>query len=191
MSPFLRLAALLVLAGAVVAAPAASDCTGTISSLDDVDDAVKCTTVVINSFTVPAGETLNLDLATGTTVNMGVSLAPALFCACSPARWLQNGCTSNYSEEKAHAHDVSLVCRGRRDLRRQELGRTSLPSQVGSPRRPTSWAWNADRVHSGKSITCAFSQTTIRARVVTYSNGERVQSTGMDTPSTAMALPTG
>ena len=62
MSPFLRLAALLVLAGAVVAAPAASDCTGTISSLDDVDDAVKCTTVVINSFTVPAGETLNLDL---------------------------------------------------------------------------------------------------------------------------------
>ncbi|KAI0795738.1 endo-polygalacturonase PG1 [Abortiporus biennis] len=51
-------------------APAASDCTGTISSLDDVDDAVACTTVNINSFTVPAGETFNLDLAKGTTVNM-------------------------------------------------------------------------------------------------------------------------
>nr|VWO98595.1 Exopolygalacturonase (ExoPG) (EC (Galacturan 1,4-alpha-galacturonidase) (Poly(1,4-alpha-D-galacturonide)galacturonohydrolase) [Ganoderma boninense] len=70
MSRFLGLAALLALVGAVVAAPAASDCTGTISSLDDVDDAVKCTTVVINSFTVPAGETLNLNLAQGTTVNM-------------------------------------------------------------------------------------------------------------------------
>lgn len=45
-------------------------CTGTISSLDDVDDAVECTTVNINSFTVPAGETFNLDLADGTTVNM-------------------------------------------------------------------------------------------------------------------------
>ena len=47
-------------------------CTGTISSLDDVDDAVECTTVNINSFTVPAGETFNLDLADGTTVNMGM-----------------------------------------------------------------------------------------------------------------------
>ncbi|KAH9903347.1 endo-polygalacturonase PG1 [Cubamyces lactineus] len=70
MSAFLRLAALLVFARVIFAAPAASDCTGTISSLDDVDDAVKCTTVNINSFTVPAGETFNLDLADGTTVNM-------------------------------------------------------------------------------------------------------------------------
>ncbi len=71
MSPtFLRLSALLILAGAVVARPAARACTGTISSLDDVDDAVECTTVNINSFTVPAGETFNLDLADGTTVNM-------------------------------------------------------------------------------------------------------------------------
>ncbi|RPD61569.1 endo-polygalacturonase PG1 [Lentinus tigrinus ALCF2SS1-7] len=69
-STFLRLSALLVLAGAVVARPAARACTGTISSLDDVDDAVDCTTVNINSFTVPAGETFNLDLADGTTVNM-------------------------------------------------------------------------------------------------------------------------
>ena len=45
-------------------------CTGTISSLDDVSDAVKCTTVVINGFTVPAGETFELDLASGATVTM-------------------------------------------------------------------------------------------------------------------------
>ncbi|KAI0657550.1 endo-polygalacturonase PG1 [Cubamyces menziesii] len=70
MSAFLRLAALLVFARVIVAAPAASDCTGTISSLDDVAAAVKCTTVNINSFTVPAGETFNLALADGTTVNM-------------------------------------------------------------------------------------------------------------------------
>ncbi|KAI0752835.1 endo-polygalacturonase PG1 [Daedaleopsis nitida] len=70
MSTFLRLASLLVFARAVVSAPSASDCTGTISSLDDVDDAVKCTTVNINSFTVPAGETFNLELASGSTVNM-------------------------------------------------------------------------------------------------------------------------
>ncbi|OSD00513.1 glycoside hydrolase family 28 protein [Trametes coccinea BRFM310] len=70
MSTFVRLASLLVFARVLLAAPAASDCTGTISSLDDVDDAVKCTTVNINSFTVPAGETFNLDLADGTTVNM-------------------------------------------------------------------------------------------------------------------------
>ncbi|TFY77220.1 hypothetical protein EWM64_g6790 [Hericium alpestre] len=53
-----------------LAAPTGQDCTGTISSMDDVDDAVKCTTVNINSFTVPAGETFNLDLADSTTVNM-------------------------------------------------------------------------------------------------------------------------
>jgi len=70
MPSFLRLAALLALAQSIVAAPASSDCTGTISSLDDVDDAVACTTVNINSFTVPAGETFNLELLEGTTVNM-------------------------------------------------------------------------------------------------------------------------
>ncbi|KAL1948382.1 hypothetical protein VTO73DRAFT_12457 [Trametes versicolor] len=70
MSAFVRLAALLVVARVALAAPSATDCTGTISSLDDVAAAVKCTTVNINSFTVPAGETFNLDLATGTTVNM-------------------------------------------------------------------------------------------------------------------------
>lgn len=53
-----------------LASGAATACTGTISSLDDVSDAVKCTTVNINAFTVPAGETFNLELASGTTVNM-------------------------------------------------------------------------------------------------------------------------
>ncbi|OBZ76231.1 hypothetical protein A0H81_03399 [Grifola frondosa] len=70
MSTFQRLAALLLFAQLLVAAPAGKDCTGTISSLDDVDDAVECTTVNINAFTVPAGETFNLDLADGTTVTM-------------------------------------------------------------------------------------------------------------------------
>ncbi|TFY73204.1 hypothetical protein EWM64_g10808 [Hericium alpestre] len=54
----------------LLAAPTGNECTGTISSMDDVDDAVKCTTVNINSFTVPAGKTFNLDLADGTKVNM-------------------------------------------------------------------------------------------------------------------------
>ncbi|KAG6811145.1 hypothetical protein H0H92_008800 [Tricholoma furcatifolium] len=47
-----------------------SDCTGSISSLDDVTDAVECTTVNINSFTVPAGETFSLSLLSGSTVNV-------------------------------------------------------------------------------------------------------------------------
>ncbi|ORY88355.1 polygalacturonase [Leucosporidium creatinivorum] len=45
-------------------------CTGAISSLDDVDEAVKCTTINIESFTVPVGETFDLDLLDGTTVNV-------------------------------------------------------------------------------------------------------------------------
>ncbi|KAJ3558168.1 hypothetical protein NM688_g1085 [Phlebia brevispora] len=62
--------ALLAPAGTLGAALAGSDCTGTISSFDDVSDAVKCTTVIINSFTVPAGETLNIKLADNAIVNM-------------------------------------------------------------------------------------------------------------------------
>ncbi len=59
------------LATCVVAAPKhRRSCTGTISSLSDVSDAITCTTVNIESFTVPAGMTFNLELATGTTVNM-------------------------------------------------------------------------------------------------------------------------
>ncbi|KAI0791467.1 endo-polygalacturonase PG1 [Irpex lacteus] len=48
----------------------ASSCTGTISSLDDVASAVKCTTVVINGFTVPAGKTFELDLQSGAQVTL-------------------------------------------------------------------------------------------------------------------------
>ncbi|KAF8997637.1 polygalacturonase [Cyathus striatus] len=58
---------LVVLATTAISALA---CTGTINSLSDVAAAVKCTTVVLNGFTVPAGEALTLSLATGTTVNM-------------------------------------------------------------------------------------------------------------------------
>ncbi|KAF9462335.1 endo-polygalacturonase PG1 [Collybia nuda] len=64
----LTLVALLSLIGSVAQTSAA--CTGTISSLADVTAAVACTTVNINSFTVPAGQALTLNLLTGTTVNM-------------------------------------------------------------------------------------------------------------------------
>ena len=71
---FHLLLALVYLAAPAFGASTPSACTGSISSLDDVDDAVKCATVNINSFTVPAGETFNLKLATGSTVNMRTSI---------------------------------------------------------------------------------------------------------------------
>jgi galacturan 1,4-alpha-galacturonidase len=46
------------------------DCIGTISSITDVAAAVKCTTVNINAFTVPAGQTFKLNLRNATTVNL-------------------------------------------------------------------------------------------------------------------------
>ncbi|VDC03741.1 unnamed protein product [Peniophora sp. CBMAI 1063] len=46
------------------------DCTGTISSLSDVSAAVKCTTINVNGFTVPAGSSFALNLLSGTTVNI-------------------------------------------------------------------------------------------------------------------------
>ncbi|KAJ8597205.1 glycoside hydrolase family 28 protein [Rhizopogon salebrosus TDB-379] len=49
---------------------ARGSCVGTISSLNDVSSAVKCTTVNINGFIVPAGKTFVLDLLAGTTVNI-------------------------------------------------------------------------------------------------------------------------
>ncbi|KAH9929063.1 endo-polygalacturonase PG1 [Epithele typhae] len=76
MAALLRLVALLALAHTLAASPApaaeprSSDCTGTISSLNDVAAAVKCTTVTINAFTVPAGETFSLSLLSGTKVTM-------------------------------------------------------------------------------------------------------------------------
>ncbi|KAF5343851.1 hypothetical protein D9758_015878 [Tetrapyrgos nigripes] len=45
-------------------------CTGTISSLSDVAAAQECTTVVINAFTVTAGQTFTLNPADGATVTM-------------------------------------------------------------------------------------------------------------------------
>ena len=68
----LSLLALLPLVSSIYAA---SDCTATINSLDDVDGAKDCTTVNINGFTVPAGEGFELDLADGTTVNLSKPLA--------------------------------------------------------------------------------------------------------------------
>ena len=64
----------LVVFQAVYAAPGlqtrSSDCTGTISSLSDVSTAVKCTTIDVNGFTVPAGSSFTLNLLSGTTVNI-------------------------------------------------------------------------------------------------------------------------
>ncbi|KAG8984166.1 hypothetical protein FRB90_005501, partial [Tulasnella sp. 427] len=59
-----------LLAFTVSATPASKRCTGTISSLSDVAAAVKCTTININSFTVTAGSTFDLELLDGTTVNL-------------------------------------------------------------------------------------------------------------------------
>ncbi|KAF8599649.1 glycoside hydrolase family 28 protein [Ceratobasidium sp. AG-I] len=61
--------ALLSLAPVAFAAPA-KRCTGTISSLSDVTAAVACTTININSFTVPAGETLNIAAPADATINL-------------------------------------------------------------------------------------------------------------------------
>ncbi|KAF7368816.1 Glycoside hydrolase family 28 protein [Mycena venus] len=49
---------------------AAHACTGTVSSLTDVAAAVACTTINVNGFTVPAGQTFTLNLLAGTTVNI-------------------------------------------------------------------------------------------------------------------------
>ncbi|TFK74073.1 polygalacturonase [Pluteus cervinus] len=59
--------ALLALA---LASTVKGGCTAEISSLDDVSAAASCSTVNINSFTVPAGMGFNLQLATGATVNL-------------------------------------------------------------------------------------------------------------------------
>ena len=47
-----------------------ADCTSTVDSIDDASSVGDCTTVVINAFTVPAGETLTLDFADGSTVSV-------------------------------------------------------------------------------------------------------------------------
>ncbi|KAF8736079.1 Glycosyl hydrolases family 28, partial [Rhizoctonia solani] len=60
---------LLSMAPAISASPV-QRCTGTISSLDDVADAVKCTTINIESFTVPAGQTFSISAPDGATINV-------------------------------------------------------------------------------------------------------------------------
>ncbi|KAG8743870.1 hypothetical protein FRC11_013701 [Ceratobasidium sp. 423] len=64
----LALAALPV--ALVAAAPSGKRCTGTISSLNDVTAAQKCTTININAFTVPAGKTFAISALDGTTINL-------------------------------------------------------------------------------------------------------------------------
>ena len=71
LSPMSALKLVLLLSATTVSSVfSSSSCVGTISSLDDVAAAVKCTTVNINSFIVPAGKTFDLSLAAGTTVNL-------------------------------------------------------------------------------------------------------------------------
>ncbi|KAG8951553.1 hypothetical protein FRC04_005839, partial [Tulasnella sp. 424] len=66
----LLFATFLALTVSATASPASKRCTGTIASLDDVAAAIKCTTINISSFTVPGGSTFDLELASGTTVNL-------------------------------------------------------------------------------------------------------------------------
>lgn len=73
---FVLLSVALPLIAAAPSSEASSACTGTISSMSDVSSAVQCTTVNINSFTVPAGETFELTLEDDTTVNMSKSNSP-------------------------------------------------------------------------------------------------------------------
>ncbi|CAE6421327.1 unnamed protein product [Rhizoctonia solani] len=63
--------ALITLPVALVAAsPSEKRCIGTISSLNDVAAAQKCTTININAFTVPAGKTFEIAALDKTTVNL-------------------------------------------------------------------------------------------------------------------------
>ena len=86
----LSLTTFVLTKAATITGRSPSYCTGTINSLSgkkllfvynyiqliplimmaDVSNAVKCTTVILNGFTVPAGQALVLPLLDGTTVNM-------------------------------------------------------------------------------------------------------------------------
>ena len=84
---FAMLSSLAVLLFALVALTSASpsrkrgaDCTSTVDSLDDAANVKECTTVVINGFTVPAGETLTLDFADGSTVSVSEYIASFSLC---------------------------------------------------------------------------------------------------------------
>lgn len=62
------------LLGLALALEGVKACVGTIGSLDDVSAAVKCTTIKITGFTVPAGTGFTLPLLNGTTVHLRKSL---------------------------------------------------------------------------------------------------------------------
>ena len=74
---FVHLIALFALVAAVPSRKRATSCT--VSSLDDASDLSDCSTVTIEGFTVPAGETLTMKFADGATVT--VSKYPNLFHA--------------------------------------------------------------------------------------------------------------
>ncbi|KAG8736558.1 hypothetical protein FRC10_009199 [Ceratobasidium sp. 414] len=84
---------LLSLAPFMLASPVRR-CTGTISSLDDVAAAILCTTasssisgsINVNSFTVPAGKTLQIDAPAGATVN-GVRSFPTAYMQFGYKEW--------------------------------------------------------------------------------------------------------
>lgn len=109
-STFKTLLAACFMVVTVNAAATSTACTGTISSLSDVSAAVKCTTVNINAFTVPAGETFDLSLLAGTTVNMRTFFT----------KFLHTYSTITYT----------VLDRGRCYLWEQDVGGSSLPSQV-------------------------------------------------------------
>ncbi|XP_060535308.1 polygalacturonase-like [Cylas formicarius] len=73
MNPIVALVAFSALASAVLALPtnASLDATCTVTSYNDVASAVSsCTTLTISGITVPAGETLNLNLKSGTKLTL-------------------------------------------------------------------------------------------------------------------------
>jgi polygalacturonase len=67
----------LVLTNAVGAAPSSTGCTGTINSLSSIAAAVECTTIVIDAFTVPAGETFSMTVLSGSSITMGMCISIA------------------------------------------------------------------------------------------------------------------
>jgi hypothetical protein len=93
---------------AAVTAAGSSGCIGTISSLNDVSNAVKCTTVNINAFTVPAGQTFALQLLDGTTVN--VCERDQMFSLCTSL----------------------ILFSGRDPIRKPKLGRSPIRGQVSA-----------------------------------------------------------
>jgi hypothetical protein len=76
--------------------------------LNDVSNAVECTTVNINAFTVPAGQTFALQLLDGTTVN--VCERDQMFSLCTSL----------------------ILFSGRDSIRKPKLGRSPIRGQVSA-----------------------------------------------------------